>query len=61
MIDNRQSECYNITVDLRECWNWQTGTFEVRVLMAYGFKSRLAHQQQRGHILDSSNIWPLCF
>ena len=31
-------------VNERECWNWQTGTFEVRVLRAYGFKSRLAHQ-----------------
>lgn len=27
----------------RECWNWQTGTFEVRVSTTYGFKSRLAH------------------
>ena len=29
---------------LRVCWNWQTGTFEGRVLMAYGFKSRHSHQ-----------------
>ena len=29
---------------MRECWNWQTGTFEVRVSTTYGFKSRLAHQ-----------------
>ena len=28
---------------MRECWNWQTGTFEVRVSTTYGFKSRLAH------------------
>ena len=28
----------------RECWNRQTGTFEVRVSLTYGFKSRLAHQ-----------------
>ena len=30
---------------MRECWNWQTGTFEVRVSTTYGFKSRLAHQK----------------
>ena len=30
---------------MRECWNWQTGTFEVRVLLAYGFKSRFSHQR----------------
>ena len=29
---------------MRECWNWQTGTFEVRVSMTYGFKSRFSHQ-----------------
>ena len=29
---------------MRECWNWQTGTFEGRVFMTYEFKSRLAHQ-----------------
>ena len=34
------------SVELRECWNWQTGTFEVRVPLAYGFKSRLAHQKK---------------
>ena len=27
--------------NLRVCWNWQTGTFEGRVSLAYGFKSRL--------------------
>ena len=32
---------------MRECWNWQTGTFEVRVSSTYGFKSRLAHQFQK--------------
>ena len=31
----------------RECWNWQTGTFEGRVFMTYGFKSRLAHHAKR--------------
>ena len=36
-----------ITVEhLRVCWNWQTGTFEGRVLMAYGFKSRHSHQKE---------------
>lgn len=29
---------------MRECWNWQTGTFEGRVSLTYGFKSRLPHQ-----------------
>ena len=29
---------------MRECWNWQTGTFEVRVSTTYGFKSRFSHQ-----------------
>ena len=35
---------------MRECWNWQTGTFEVRVSSTYGFKSRLAHQFKSGLI-----------
>ena len=29
---------------MRECWNRQTGTFEVRVSLACGFKSHLSHQ-----------------
>ena len=29
--------------NMRECWNWQTGTFEVRVSLTYGFKSRFSH------------------
>ena len=29
---------------MRQCWNWQTGTFEGRVSLTYGFKSRLPHQ-----------------
>ena len=33
----------------RECWNWQTGTFEGRVFMTYGFKSRLAHHIMTSH------------
>lgn len=32
---------------MRECWNWQTGTFEVRVSTTYGFKSRLAHHTKK--------------
>ena len=28
----------------RQCWNRQTGTFEGRVSLTYGFKSRLPHQ-----------------
>ena len=28
---------------MRQCWNWQTGTFEGRVSLTYGFKSRLPH------------------
>ena len=37
---------------MRECWNWQTGTFEVRVSMTYGFKSRFSH-----HIKRRYEIW----
>ena len=33
-------------LDLRVCWNRQTGTFEGRVSMTYGFKSRHSHQKQ---------------
>ena len=29
---------------MRQCWNRQTGTFEGRVSLAYGFKSRHSHQ-----------------
>ena len=43
-LDKTGFQWYNTSCDLRECWNWQTGTFEVRVPLAYGFKSRLAHQ-----------------
>ena len=31
---------------MRQCWNWQTGTFEGRVSSTYGFKSRLPHQSE---------------
>ena len=30
---------------MRVCWNRQTGTFEGRVSLAYGFKSRHSHQK----------------
>ena len=29
---------------MRSCWNRQTGTFEGRVSLTYGFKSHLPHQ-----------------
>ena len=32
----------------RQCWNWQTGTFEGRVSLTYGFKSHLPHQAEPG-------------
>ena len=32
---------------MRQCWNWQTGTFEGRVSLTYGFKSRLPHHKKR--------------
>ena len=32
---------------MRPCWNWQTGTFEVRVSLTYGFKSRFSHHIKR--------------
>ena len=39
----------------RECWNRQTGTFEVRVSTTYGFKSHLAHQvDPEGDLLSGS-------
>ena len=28
---------------MRQCWNRQTGTFEGRVSLTYGFKSRSVH------------------
>ena len=37
---------------MRACWNWQTGTFEGRVFMTYGFKSRRSHQVNRGRNLE---------
>ena len=32
--------------DMRVCWNRQTGTFEGRVSLTYGFKSRHSHQSK---------------
>ena len=43
-VDSVFSECYNNACVMRPCWNWQTGTFEVRVSLTYGFKSRRPHQ-----------------
>ena len=37
-----QQHIFNIFI-MRVCWNWQTGTFEGRVSLAYGFKSRHSH------------------
>ena len=36
---------------LREWRNWQTRTFEGRVVLPYGFNSRLPHQQKRNFCL----------
>ena len=51
VLDKCESLCYNIKADwlnrsenMRECWNRQTGTFEVRVSLTCGFKSHLSHQ-----------------
>ena len=42
---------FNVNIDytgnngyMRVCWNRQTGTFEGRVSLTYGFKSRHSHQ-----------------
>ena len=40
---------------MRECWNRQTGTFEVRVSSTYGFKSHFAHHE------NSQNFCFGCF
>ena len=36
----------HVARDKRVCWNWQTGTFEGRVSMTYGFKSRHSHHMR---------------
>ena len=46
-LDKRNLICYN-TIVLREWRNWQTRTFEGRVVYPYGFNSRLAHQRKNG-------------
>ena len=33
-------------INMRACWNWQTGTFEGRVFMTCGFKSHCSHQKK---------------
>ena len=35
---------------MRVCWNRQTGTFEGRVSLTYGFESRHSHQKDRTSI-----------
>ena len=42
-VDKQNPLCYNRKSDLRVCWNRQTGTFEGRVSLTYGFKSRHSH------------------
>ena len=34
---------------MRVCWNRQTGTFEGRVSLTYGFKSHHSHQKNGKH------------
>ena len=54
LLDISGDRCYNtirsprtaVIGSMRECWNWQTGTFEVRVSKTYGFKSRFSHHQE---------------
>ena len=36
-------------LNMREWRNWQTRTFEGRVVTPYGFKSRFSHQQKEEH------------
>ena len=38
---------------MRKWRNWQTRTFEGRVVLPYGFKSRLPHQNKKGHRMVS--------
>ncbi len=57
-LDNGNSVCYNrqrserTKSEMREWRNRQTRTFEGRVVIPYGFKSRLSHQ--RGFRKESS-------
>ena len=51
MLDICKSLCYNSqrserNRDMREWRNRQTRTFEGRVVIPYGFKSRLSHQER---------------
>ena len=53
----------------RQCWNRQTGTFEGRVSLTYGFKSHLPHQFKlrkppkirglRSFIFAKNSLWDL--
>ena len=45
-LDKSKRVCYNVKVDMREWRNWQTRTFEGRVVLPYGFNSRFPHQQK---------------
>ena len=45
-----------IGVAMREWRNWQTRTFEGRVVTPYGFKSRFSHQNKRGWQKPSSFV-----
>ena len=47
MLDIVKSVCYNGNCSSEREWrNRQTRTFEGRVVIPYGFKSRLSHQER---------------
>ena len=56
-----RKQCYNNSRWMRECWNWQTGTFEGRVSMTYEFKSRLAHQIWNPETRMNGGFWGFFF
>ena len=56
-----RKQCYNNSRWMRECWNWQTGTFEGRVSMTYEFKSRLAHQIWNPETRMDGGFWGFFF
>ena len=45
------------TTDMREWRNRQTRTFEGRVVIPYGFKSRLSHQTESGRNSRSDSFF----
>ena len=63
------SQCDIILSVKRQCWNRQTGTFEGRVSLTYGFKSHLPHQFKlrkppkirglRSFIFAKNSLWDL--